>query len=193
MHRPSIQYIPREAIPDFVANEDDDSSSIAPLPVPPVRPTDEILASCIMGNPAQAQQEEAPPVPTEEREKRIYIKATIAQRQALTREYAQHGITKPVSYYKEKVRLQDRTCRRLLKQLQAGEDITKPKKRGRKPKHTPELLQFVVTDICTKGMTVRESQKDVILANIAAIGRGAPCSPLCPPRRSTGTSRTTSS
>ena len=88
------------------------------------------------------------------------------------REFAEHGAAKPLDYYLRKTRISKPTLRRLLKKLEGGEDITKQKKRGRKPKYTSELLTAIASDLCSKNKTLREAHKEVIVANMRALESG---------------------
>ena len=56
--------------------------------------------------------------------------------------------------------------------MQDCEVISKLGKRGRKSKFTPELLKTIASDLCTKGKTLRETQKEIIAANLRAIDSG---------------------
>ena len=169
MNHPSFEFIPREDIPSFVSQELEQVQSIPPPPVPPMRSPDEILASSAI---LPAPNDDGPAPAQEERPKRVFINTTATQRSVLILEFTQHGITKPLSYYEEKTRLHRRTLTRLIKKMQDGEDISKPGKRGRKPKYTPELLKTIASDLCTKGKTMRETQKGIIKSNIEKIESG---------------------
>ena len=96
----------------------------------------------------------------------------MTQRKALAQEFSKHGFTKPMSYYEAKTRLPNRTVKRLIDKMNRGEDITVIGKRGRKPLFTNEFLKEVATGLCAQNMTLRETKKDIIEANIRAIAAG---------------------
>ena len=58
---------------------------------------------------------------------------------------------------------------RLLKKLRNGQDITKKAKRGRKPKHSPELLKALSTKLCFERKSVRETKKEIARQNMTAV------------------------
>ena len=169
MHATTFEYVSREEIPSFITRPQEQAPPIVPPAVPPALPSEEITALSLLSESSMVHQPETPP---ENRTTRIYLPSTDAQRKTLLREYAEHGIRKPLSYYMERTRLSKPTLKRLIKKLQEGEDITKPKKRGRKPRFTPELLKEIASRLCTRNMTLRQAQKDIHLNNMAAIEDG---------------------
>ena len=165
MHAAPFEYVPREDVPSFITRPQDPTPPIAPPAVPPLLPSEEIITLSLLSESTQVHQPETPQdAPTT----RIYLPSTDAQRRTLANEYAEHGIRKPLSYYMERTRLSKPTLKRLIKKLQAGE-VTKLKKRGRKPRYTPELLKEIASRLCTRNMTLRQARKDIILSNMAAI------------------------
>ena len=174
MHRPSFEYVPREDIPAFVSQHTtDDNPPISPPPLHPLSSPDDILTSSMIPSPPPQQ----PPAPRPQRPPRIYLKSKDVQRGLLASEYAAHGVTKPLSYYTEKTRLTNKTVKRLIKKIQAGEDITKEGKRGRKPKYTPELLKTIASKLCVENNTLRDAKKAIARENIQAIEAGTPTLP----------------
>ena len=63
-----------------------------------------------------------------------------------------------------------RPIKRLIGDIQSGKDITRPGKRCRKQKYTPQLLVKIASELCTKSNSPRETQKAIITANIEADG-----------------------
>ena len=170
MHHASFDYVPREEIGDFIAVEPAMDQPRLPPPLPPARSAAEILATSVLSTQAPLVEDE---VPDEEvRPTRIYIPTTETQRRALMREFAEHGAAKPLDYYIMKTHISKPTLRRLPKKIERGEDITKQKKRGRKPKYSPELLAAIASDLCSNNKTLREAHKEVILANMRALESG---------------------
>ena len=166
MHNPSFEYVPREDIPVFVSQHATaDNPPLSPPPLPSLPSPDDILAASLAPTPPP-QRQARPPQP---RMRRIYIKTNDVQRGLLASEFATHWITKPLSFYTVKTRLTTKTVKRLIKKLQAGEDITQVGKRGRKPKYTPELLKTIASKLCVENNTLREAKKEIARANIQAI------------------------
>ena len=161
---------------------------IVPPPVPPMRSPDEILASSTIPH---APREDGRAPAQEVRHSRDYVNTTVTQRSVLIREVTEHGITKPLSYYEAKTRLHRKTLKRLIKKMQDGEDISKPGKRGRKPTFTPELLKTIASDLCTKGKTLRETQKESSRQTSERLIPEAISSRKCPSQQSIGMSVTT--
>ena len=170
MQTTSFEFVPREEVPAFIVRLQEESDTMVPPTVPPALSSNEILTLSLVGDDRDEQQPE-PPRPTART--RLYLKTTNVQRQILFEEYTTHGDTKPVSYYQEKTRLLKPTLKRLLKKLQAGEDILSPRKPGRKQKHTPELLKAVASKLCAENMTLRGAQNKIIQDNIDAVGENA--------------------
>ena len=165
MHHTSFEYVPREDVPSFVSQQQEPLLNRTPPEPAPIRTPDEIMATASV-------QETTPPRHTTVEQgapKRIYVQTTTTQRQVLAIEYAQHGDAKPLSYFQERTRISYPTPRRLVKKLEGGEDITKPGKRGRKAKFTPQLLKTIASELCTKNRTLREAKKAIHKANIEAI------------------------
>ena len=75
-------------------------------------------------------------------------------------EFSLHEETKDVEYCEGVTRLPRRTVMRFLDQLRKNEDITKPAKRGRKPKYTPQLLKKVSQELCFKNKSLRDEKDD---------------------------------
>ena len=140
MNPSSFEFIPECHRDSFT--ERDPLSEIDPVEPPPVltqTTIDAILLSSDVnrnsgGGAQQIHEGEARP-------KRVYVRTSVRQRTVLAREFAEHGVSKPIKYYQDKTRLCSRTIKRLIKDLQSGKDITRPEKPGRKPKFTPELLK----------------------------------------------------
>ena len=168
---------------EFVPSSDTDSFlSADPLlnvhdAVPPrilsQRTIDEIVvSSSVSRRPSESAdtniQCQEPPRPH-----RLYVPTKLQQRSVLAEEFSQFGKTKPLRYYEAKTRLCARTIKRLIKDIQNGKDITKPAKRGRKPKHTPDLLKKIASELCTKNKSLREAEKAIIKENIDAVGTDA--------------------
>ena len=172
MQPSSFEYLPRGDIGDFIDN--DPLSNVVPVEPPAVASQCSIDQIVEFSNVQTAPQEPDAtlPEPVAEREKRIYVQVTKRQRVVLSEEFARHGLAKPVRYYEEKTRIGTRSLKRLIKQMLEGKDITNPGKRGRKPKHTPELLRTMSTDLSTDQKTLRETRRDIILRNMEAIGNG---------------------
>ena len=189
MHRSSFDYVHREGIGEFIAAETAPSQPHLPPPLSEVRSPDEILALSVLSSPPSLVEDEERE--EEARPKRIYVPTTETQRRVLMREFSEHGAAKPLDYYLQKTRISKPTLRRLLKKLEAGEDITKLKKRGRKPKFTPELLTTIASNLCAKNKTLREAHKEVILANMRALESGSETSPKFRWQRCTDTLATT--
>ena len=137
MRPTAFEFVPRDDLLAFVTGQHEEVDEIVPPAIPPVVSSDEVVVLSQVGVGAVDQELETP---THHEQKRIYIKTTNSQRQTLFEEYSKHGVTKPLSYYQEKTRLSKPNLKRLLKKIQSGEDVLSPVKRGRKPKHTPELL-----------------------------------------------------
>ena len=156
MHNPSFAYVPREDVPVFVSQHAAaDTPPITPPPLPPLPSPDDILASSAIQTPPPQHRAAR----RQQRPTRIYIKTKEVQRALLASEYASHGVTRPLSYYTEKTRLTNKTVKRLIKKLQAGEDITQVGKHGRRPKYTPELLKTIASQLCVENNTLREAKK----------------------------------
>ena len=130
---------------------------------------DIVLASTIqaLGEQATAEDEQEPV-----RSQRVYVQVKDQQRSVLAAEFANFGVTKPLKYYEEKTRLCTRTLKRLIADIQAGKDITKPGRRGRRPKYTPQLLKKIAQELCTKNKSLRETRKAVAIANMEAVESG---------------------
>ena len=133
MHAAPFEYAPREDVTSFITRPQDPTPPIAPPAVPPLLPSEEIITLSLLSESSQVHQPERPQdAPTT----RIYLPSTDAQRRTLANEYAEHRIRKPLSYYMERTRLSKPTLKRLIKKLQAGEDITKLKN-GEESRGTP--------------------------------------------------------
>ena len=130
MHATSFEYVPREEVQSFITRPGDLAPPILPPTVPPALTSEEIIILSLLSESSFVHQPETPPP---ERTKRIYLQSTDTQRKTLVNEYAEHGIQKPLSYYMEKTRLSKPTLKRLIKRIQAGEDITKLKNAEENP------------------------------------------------------------
>ena len=82
-----------------------------------------------------------------------------------------------MSYYTEKTRLTNKTVKRLIKKIQAGEDVTKDGKRGWELKYTPELLKAIASKLCIENNTLRDAKKAIARENIQTIEAGTPTLP----------------
>ena len=113
MHHSSFEYVPREDIQSFVSQQHETLPNRTPPEPTTLRTPEEILATASVPEtppPRQVVVDQCAP-------KRIYVRTTATQRQVLTREYAEHGETKPLSYYHERTRIAYPTLRRLVKSL----------------------------------------------------------------------------
>ena len=171
MQPSSFEYVPQCDIPDFVARDPlENTEQATPPPVPPRRSIEEIVISSNVQS--QAPEPAQSPVSPEERSKRLYIPVTARQREILAEEWAKHGIEKSLKYYEDKTRICASSLRRLIRDIRSGKDITKPARRGRKPKYTPELLKKIVSELCVRNKTLREAKSAIIDGNIEEIRNG---------------------
>ena len=97
---------------------------------------------------------------------------TARQREVLEEEWAKHGICKPLKYYEAKTRISVGSLKRLIRDIQSGNDITKPARGWRKQKCTPELLKKVTSELCVQNRTLREAKATIIGENMEAIRAG---------------------
>ena len=107
-----------------------------------------------------------------EKRKRLYVPVTARQREILAEEWAKHGIDKTLKYYEDKIRICAGSLKRLIGDIRSGKDITKPARRGRKPKYTPELLKRISSELCDRNKTLREAKTAIINGNMEAIRTG---------------------
>ena len=169
MNPSSFEFIPECDRDSFI--ERDPFSGIQTTEPPPVETQSTIDEIVLSSNVNNGQDEVEQSHNTEVRPKRVYVGTSIRQRTVLATEFAEHGISKPIQFYQDKTRLCPRAIKRLIKDMQSGKDITRPGKRGRKPKFTPQLLQKIASELCTTSNSLRETQKAIITANIEAVGR----------------------
>ena len=106
------------------------------------------------------------------RRKRLHVSSTQKQREVLAEEFARFGINKTPKCYAERTRLCIRTVKRYIGDIQSGKDITKPVRRGRRPKFTPALLKKLASELCVQNKTLREARRSVIQENADAVGSG---------------------
>ena len=181
MHHSSFEYVPREDIQSFVSQQHETLPNRTPPEPTTLRTPEEILATASVPEtppPRQVVVDQCAP-------KRIYVRTTATQRQVLTREYAEHGETKPLSYYQERTRIAYPTLRILVKKLEVGEDITKPGKRGRKPKHTPNCSNPSHPSCARKTRLSGKPRKRFTKQTSRLLGLKENPSPTFPSRRST--------
>ena len=57
----------------------------------------------------------------------------------------------------------------LISDIRSGKYITKPVRRGRKPKYTPELIKKIASELCVQNETLRPAKSAIVEGNIEAI------------------------
>ena len=170
MSRDSFGFIHSDQVDDYL-NETPHSTQNISTPRPPIpqpRQPEEILsflpAPVVPQHPIE-QHAEAP----SQRCQRTRVETTKEQLVLLTQLFVEHGDVISVGEISARTRLSRPTVYRLLRRLKNGQDITKKAKRGRKPKHSPQLLKTLSTKLCFERRSVRETSKQLAQQNMQAI------------------------
>ena len=173
MDQPSFSFIPEEDVDDFMNTPSTSTDTPPPpRPLPAARPFEETISS--LPPPTTFQQPDVHPVhPPQQRPHRIRMESSQEQLEMVTRLFEDHNDTLKVSEISTQTRLSKPTVSRLLKRLRRGEDITKKRKRGRKPKYTPALLKALSTKLCFEQMSIRETQQALAERNMEGVASEA--------------------
>ena len=78
-------------------------------------------------------------------------------------------MSKSLKFYEDKTLICAGSLKRLIRDIRSGKVDTKPARRGRKPKYTPELLKKITSELCVQNKTLREAKSSIIAGNIEAI------------------------
>ena len=171
MSQDSFGFIHSDQVDDYLNGTPHSTQNNSTPPRPPIpqsRQPDEILSFLhppVVPQPPIEQHAEAP----SQRGQRIRIETTKEQLVLLTQLFVEHGDVISVGEISARTRLSRPTVYRLLRRLKNGQDITKKAKRGRKPKHSPQLLKTLSTKLCFERRSVRETSKLIAQQNMQAI------------------------
>ena len=171
MSHDSFAFIHNDHVDDYLNEQPPSPQTISTPPRPPIpepRPPEDILM--FLPPPVVPQQPlEQPSEPPPQRQQKIRVETTQEQLELIAQLLVEHGDSISVAEISSRTRVSLPTVYRLLRRLKNGEDITKKAKRGRKPKHSPELLKTLSTKLCFERQSVREASKQLAQQNMQAI------------------------
>ena len=172
MSRPSFAFVPNDEVDEMVNQLPPPTTVPPPPPMPEPRTPEEITC-----RPPQPESESPSPAAANVDQPRrssgrLRLETTEEQLQML-QELVTSGEEIPIAELCQRTRMTRATVYWNLKRLENGEDITKKRKRGRKPKHSPELLKKLSTDLCFKNKTLREEATALHNQNLEGIAQQA--------------------